>query len=424
MFKIKLNISSLKASIVKPLPNAKDKSSHWLLVSAFLVFLLGNFNFKTPLYALLFAVYVVYALISYGSVFRLFIRARYIFPVYGILSLSYFWSFVPKLTLDAIESQLAFLIFVICVSSKHSADDFSKSLKISASFLVCFVVLYCVFFPMQSYSSSGLNAFFSHKNSLGGALALCALILFNNVDRTKSELFLGVVAFVLLVATQSKTAIFLFVVCLFIERAAIKFELVFFKKSTKLLVVDVFRSIMFYMALIFLVAMVVFRNDLLSIISINLPKTAFTGRGMLWLVVIQQMRENSLLGIGPGVFWQGGRNSEIAQTTLYLMDPYWVQRMASADGGYIDMVASIGFLGLALFLLSVLDLYRKLFRFWYKSESRLIFVLVSFVLLHAVTESTILHSTNVFWMTYLLCYFRVVGYSVFDKSFLNKKSCI
>jgi O-antigen ligase len=171
------------------------------------------------------------------------------------------------------------------------------------------------------------------------------------------------------------------------------------------------RSVAHLLVLIGLVALVVFRDEVLDLLWGNLPKTALTGRGTLWLAVLQQMRVHSLLGIGPGAFWLAGDASEIAQTMLYRMDAQWVQRMVSADGSYVDIVASLGVLGLALFLLTAVDLYRRIFGNWRQPDSRLVLVLVSFVLLHAITESTILYSTNILWFIYLLCYFRVSSYT-------------
>jgi len=388
-------------------------SNHWLLVFALIVFLFGNTFFKTTLYTIALVFFLAFSVFNLRSAFRLAISAVGLFPLVLIFLASYLWSFVPHLTLDAIRSQIVFVLFALLISSKYRFDGFSSSLLRAVFFIVGIVSFYCLVFWNAAYSSAGLAAFYNHKNTLGGTMALCALVLFNAPYRKRFHLYAGMLAIAILAATLSKTSIALFVVCTALLKVVDVLSDCNTKKHSYVTLKEVAASSLVVIALLLLVALVVFRDEFISIVWDNLPKTALTGRGMLWLVVIQQIRSYSLLGIGPGVFWQGGGVSEIAQTTLYLKDPYWVQRMGSADGGYIDLVASIGMLGLAFFLLTAIDFYRRLRIHWQRPDSRLLFVLVTFVLLHAITESTILHSTNIFWLIYLLCYFRVCGYSVF-----------
>jgi O-antigen ligase len=242
-------------------------------------------------------------------------------------------------------------------------------------------------------------------------MALTSLILVFAPNRNRWHIGFGLVSIALLLASHSKTAIILFFGCALLLPVAGWWTKHFYPKSRHMMVNDVVRYAIFSMMLVGLFTLVIFRNEFLNLILHHLPKTALTGRGQLWLVVIQQMSAHSLLGIGPGTFWQAGAASEIAQTALYRMDPYWVQHMISSDGSYVDLTASLGILGLAIFLLTAIDLYRRLFHNWHQPDSRLIFVLVTYILLEAITESTILYSTNIQWMIYLLSYFRVAGYA-------------
>lgn len=400
----------LRVTIVDFSEIKKESSSHWLFAFVFVVFFVGNFSLKPVLYGALFFVYIIFSFFSWGAVFRILSQAKILFLTYVVLAFSYFWSLVPELTLSAIQSQFLFFVFCLLVLSKHVYDDFSKSLKNAAACVVVFVAVYCAIFPGQSYSPVGLSAFFGHKNALGGVMALCSIVLISNLNRTKAHIFLACISIFLLLASQSKTAILLFFVCVILEKVSSRIHKIFYGSSSRLLVVDVVRALILFGAILSLFLMVVFRDDLLRLIASYIPKTLFTGRGMLWLVVLQQIRFSSFLGVGPGVFWQGGAASEIAQTYLYKIDPHWVQHMMAADGSYVDIIASIGFFGLAMFLLSVIHFYSRLFNSWGESDRPLVFMLFTFILLHAVTESTILHSTNVFWLIYIMCYLRVVSF--------------
>lgn len=392
----------------------------WLLAFIFLILLFGNNVFKKPMLAVIVLLYFPFAITYLQQSIILMVRSYSFMALWALFVSSYYWSFLPKISLDLILTQSAFIALAILVTIRYQKAGFAKPLRFAALLLLSLVVLYSLVFPGSSFSAAGMTGFYSHKNIFGSMVAVVALILFHAPGRSTWHIGLGLVAVGLAIASQSKTAITLIVVCSVLLPLASWWGKNFYPVSQHLLMKDIVRLIIFSMALASLIVLVIFREQLLDLLWAYLPKETFTGRGTLWLVVIQQIHGNTLLGIGPGVFWQAKGASEIAQTTLYQMNPYWIQRMVSADGSYIDLLASIGMLGLALFLLTAVDLYRHLFRNWHQPDSRLIFVLATFVLLHAITESTILYSTNILWFIYLLCYFRVVFYAKLDRPLLQK----
>lgn len=385
---------------------------HWMLVFVFVSLLVGGNIFDKPMLAIILIVYLPLAFVNLHQLAGLFFKSFSMQMFWLLFVTSYFWSIVQKVTIDIIMTQSAFIILAIFISLSYKKEGFAKPLRTASMLVLGLVTLYCLVFPGASFSAVGLTAFYPHKNSLGVVVALCVLVLFYVPGRTKIHVGLGLLAAGLTLASQSKTSINLLVICSVILPLAGLWAKNFYSDSHRLMMTDIVRSALYSLVLLSLILMVMFRDELLGLLWAYLPKSALTGRGTLWLVVIQQIRDtHSLLGIGPGVFWHADGASEIAQTTLFQWDPNWVQHMVSADGSYIDLVASIGVLGLALFLLTVVDLYRRLFRHWNQPDSQLIFVLVTFILLHAITESTILYSTNILWLMYLLCYFRVAGYA-------------
>lgn len=385
------------------------QARHWLLAAAFLVFLFGNMPLKKPLYALLLLAYFALSVVNLQAIRKIATSSVSMLLLWGLLLASYFWSVVPSASANAILSQSIFLAFALSIAAYHQSTGFGEALRSAAMALIGFIALYCLLFPSASLSTSGLRAFFIHKNLLGAMMALCAMALFHAPTRSKVHVGFGVLAVALLIASQSKTSIVLFLLCHLLLLPANWWSKHFYKTSPQLMLSEVVSAILWATVLLGLVLLVVFSDELFDMMWAALPKTALTGRGTLWLVVLQQIRGDTLLGIGPGTFWQAGGASEINQTTLFLKDPYWVQNMISADGGYIDLIASFGFVGLALFLLTATDLYRRLFKCWHRPDSRLVFVLTTFVIFHAITESTVLYSTNILWLIYLVCYFYIAG---------------
>jgi exopolysaccharide production protein ExoQ len=71
------------------------------------------------------------------------------------------------------------------------------------------------------------------------------------------------------------------------------------------------------------------------------------------------------------------------------------------------LLASIGAVGLALFLVTVIDFYRMALKNLGDKYSKIMTTLVTFVIFHGVTETTILYSTNLLWFVYMCCFVRM-----------------
>jgi len=386
-------------------------SSCWLLTAALLFFFLGNVPFKAFGYGVLLIITFFFAARKFRDVFPLIASSFSLIVLWIALGGSYFWSVVPHATASVIFSQSVFIIFSLFLAAIHFSMGLSQPLKQAAKLLLVIVVAYVAMNPGYSISGFGLRSFYAQKNLLGAMMALCALGFVFSESRKKMDWLWAGGAGGLLICSLSKTSIILFALCFLLTNVV---DISIHRKksvSQALTVKQILGALLVVLLGIALLFMIVYRDEVIDFFWRHITNELFTGRGRLWLVVIQQVRGASLLGIGPGVLWQAGGASEITQTTLYQKDPYWIQRMVSSDGSYIDLFASLGVLGIALFLFTAVDLYRRLFRQWHLPDSRLIFALVTFVLLHGVTESTILYSTNILWLLYLLCYFRVARYA-------------
>lgn len=381
-----------------------------LLSAALGFFFLGNFPLKGIGYGVLMALTLVVVLTKIKNVQVLLTSSWSLLFLWSLLIASYFWSAVPSATASVIISQSAFIVFSLCLAAIHLSSDISGSLKKVARILLILVIAYVAINPGYSISGFGLRSFYAQKNLLGAMMAVSALVFLFSAFRQKLDFSWASVALVLLALSLSKTSIILFFLCalltVFVDLSVIRKK----TASQAITVRQLLGGLLLVLLGIVLLVMVVYSEEVIDFFWGRINNELFTGRGRLWLVVIQQVRGDSLLGIGPGVLWQAGGASEIAQTTLYQRDPYWIQHMVSSDGSYIDLFASLGVLGIALFLFTAVDLYRRLFKNWNQRDSKLIFSLVTFVLLHGITESTILYSTNILWLIYLLCYFRVAGY--------------
>ena len=150
-----------------------------------------------------------------------------------------------------------------------------------------------------------------------------------------------------------------------------------------------------------ILSLILFRENVAAYLIHNLPSNFLTGRGILWVTVLQRANFDLLRGLGSGSFWNAGQASEMAQTVLSLKNPLWMKNLGSADGGYIDVVGALGFIGLALLLLSFVSNFRRIARVATLPASSMALAMISMFIFHNVTETTVYNSTNALWFLFL-----------------------
>lgn len=385
---------------------------HALLALVFLMLLVGNNVFRKTTLAALLIIYAPFALIRLRTVLGTISKSRGMIALWIIFVASLQWSLAPLASQEVILTQSAFLVLALFMAVQHRQSGYLDALRTAAIAYVALVTLYCLVFPGSSMSSQGLKAFMPHKNTLGVMLGTCVLVLLQTPGRRKWHVAMATLTFGLLLLTRSKTAVTLVVLCNVLPVLAAWWKRTMYPSTPGLPLRKLVRHLLTATFVLAVGLLVIFRDELLLYALQHLPKEALTGRGALWQIVIQQLRAHSLLGIGPGTFWQAGAASEIARTWAFEMDPNWIQRMISADGSYLDLIASIGVLGLGLFLLTTIEIFARLFSTWLYQDTKILIVLTVYSLLQAVTESTLLYSTNLLWLLYLLNYFTATIRSI------------
>lgn len=326
------------------------------------------------------------------------------FEVLGLLSL--IWSFAPMTSAFIIVNELAFFILnsLTAYSLVSNNKSIGESLKFTAVTLTLIVLLYSFFFYSSSTGPGGFTSFYQSKNGLGFATAICVLIMLCSEKKTFFEHFIMFTAFVFLILSQSKTSlnlVLLTILLLGITKAINSL----LKQSTKftqdiILLVSKLIPILLYLIITLLV---IYRENIVYYLMNAISDDLFTGRGLLWRAVLSRSSDNLLLGIGPGAFWGAGRESEIAQTQLYILD--WIQALRAADGGYIDLIGAFGFIGLAIVLTSLVHIYQLLLKVRHDKDAPLLFVLITFIMLHNITETDFYKFKDPLWYLYITIFF-------------------
>ena len=131
-----------------------------------------------------------------------------------------------------------------------------------------------------------------------------------------------------------------------------------------------------------------------------------TGRTLIWAAAMVSVLKRPLLGYGYSAFWRAFQG-EAANVSL--MNGW---SSVYAHSGYVDILTTLGGVGLLLFLVSAAVACRNAGRLMQKQwtplmEWSLCVVLLTLVI--NISEVTILRSAHLLWLLYLLAYINLAA---------------
>lgn len=232
-----------------------------------------------------------------------------------------------------------------------------------------------------------------HKNAAGFFAAICTIVFAMSALRTRrwSYAALAFASAAFLVMTRSKTSLGLVPVVLtaaLIYRATLRDKLDFAIAAVAALI------------LLFFLGLALFLNWSGVLAIFDDPRN-FTGRTAIWQAELAYVADHPWLGAGYGAFSNTGAASPI----YYYVGSSWVSKIGEGHSGYLEILVSLGAIGLALAVAALLVV--PFVRFWRATrldvdERTLLFALCTFLVLHNFLESDLLEGTSIQWGQYLL----------------------
>jgi hypothetical protein len=386
------------------------KKISWPITVVMTVSLLANNLFNKPalLASIIWFSYLNFDRAKQGLNFN-FVKA------YGIIlfelwaALSMFWTAVPSTSLNILLVQLSLLFLTFLISLEALDKDLAISLKISAYLIIAINLIFCVIFYSKANSAIGLKGLYAQKNNFGVILAICNFILLYAGKLKKRDFLFIVPGVLMLILTQSKTSILIFVLIVLMISGfkAIAYYYNRLSPYNQGFIRLNLRVVPFIFYILILLT-IFYREAIADYLIHHVSDEFMTGRGLIWTTILARTADHLLIGIGPGVYFESDSASEIFKTFLYFNNPLWVEKLAGADNGYVDIISSLGFIGLALLFLSYVQNYRLLFALKNHENAALIFALMTFFVLDNISESSIYHSMNSPWLLYLMICFYLV----------------
>lgn len=411
----KLLPHAISTENVEKEPVAKLALVHeYFLTFSFALLFLGNNLFDKKMLAL-FLIVQVALLIAYRSIdfFKNAWRFSGLILLLAWSSYSATWSQFPSATWSGVS--LLASVMLACVLSGYLSINcnWQRALRNAIVIALAINLFYIVVFYSAAMSPHGLRSFYPTKNSLGlvSALSVC-ILLFTPNKKIIDYVFIGL-GCLLLLLSQSKTSLSLAIIIVLL----IVFKNVLLGRGQIKYVDDaylIFISVLWLGFFCVVLALFAYQKDILDYIFLNLSDEMFTGRGKLWLEMLRLTEYKLAFGLGFNAVWGMEDLNQIYLTQIALDAPIWAGNLVASDGGYVDIVVSLGVVGLVIFLFALVQIFCDIA---YSKSINVLLVLFVFPILHNITETTFLMGVNIIWIILLFS----AGVAAAEKKFVKKK---
>jgi exopolysaccharide production protein ExoQ len=370
------------------------------------IILLSIFAFATPL-----------LVIRRQRLLQIILANRSVLLLFAWALLSISWSDVKDIAARRILGTLLVATLTILATTLPLRRIVSILLVLTGTIMII-NFLGVIFIPELALLPEGMwKGLHMHKNSAGYFSAISALLwlFIGHSRRSRWLLMCGVAWVIFLWFTHSRTCMAIFFIMLplgiFFGRG-IRFG---FDRRVILLLLW-FGGLVFplfiYLALNLWVGF--FGNKNFSYIDLT-----FTGRTEIWQFVWKSILQSPFLGTGYGAFWAiGDRSPALMRASEF------VAQYTEAHNGYLDILVSLGTIGLLLTVAALVQPYSVL---WTYRSSHIdtstrevllcALLMLTFGIIQSIFESTLLQGLNILWTLMLLSIWvitsRILSYKGF-----------
>ncbi|WP_038178103.1 O-antigen ligase family protein [Vibrio rhizosphaerae] len=404
-----------------------------LLISSNLLFLtLSNGLFKRPILTLYLLMFLGLSLRP-ALIKQMFSLCRRCYPlmiVFVWCAVTAQWSPWPKVTYYELFWQLILFGYVTLFVLHFYAINARRVVYYTFCFWLCCTYLLVMKNDVLAGRVLEISGAFANKNNLGPIISVFLFFYLYSVQRWNLwRVGMLLATFLLLLATLSKTSIALFVLVIVLAWLIFSWDRLLIHRFRRFYYGSG-RIVAFGVSVTLVLLFVLYYRDLVDWVLTHVREEWLTGRGKLWLVMLNQSYEKLFLGVGYSAVWGLGDNNLIQETELAQYAPEWVEKLAASDGGYVDMLISIGAIGTALFVYTICDFFMTFYTSLRTQKNvaitKLCFCVGTFVVLNNVTETKFLLGSGFSWFCFLFCYVLlkyITGKErVFSRRSLNHRS--
>jgi len=246
----------------------------------------------------------------------------------------------------------------------------------------------------QGLVDIGYEGYFNGKNYLGECAAPALLLSLHEMlqrggGRRAFGAMIGVIAVVLLLLSQSKTAFGLALLC-----PILAWLTLLARRATRLSPAIILLSI----PVCWIVASHVSSFGFPRLSYLLYHDSSLSGRILIWSFTESEIARRPLLGWGYQSFWL------VPNSPAYTEAPGWLKQMPNSHNGYYDTILETGYFGFALLLVFILATLHAVGRVAERDpgRARLLLSLALFSILYNFFESIWMRGFEFLWVLFVI----------------------
>lgn len=369
----------------------------------------GEFPDTTPeipfinqVFLIIYPITFCLLLLRWKKVLPAILKNGLIWLLLGVAILSISWSYSPELTRTRVVALTGTMMFSLYFATRYTLKEQLQLLGWVFGIIVVGSILFSIALPkygvMTNIHNGAWRGIYNHKNVLGKNMVPSVIIfslLALKAQKQRWILWILLSASMgLIVLSRSSSPLINLLILINI------FSIVYIFRWKYIFMVPALIGILSIATIIYLL-LTANAEQLASSFGKDLT---LTGRTNFWPLILDKIWEKPLLGYGFGAFWQGldGPSSYVWNASSF--------KTPNGHNGYLDLCLELGFVGLSIYMLQFINSLIKGIAYIMSVRTSDAFwpiLLLSYIVLSNLTESSLVVQNNFLWTMQLSIFFSL-----------------
>jgi exopolysaccharide production protein ExoQ len=379
---------------------------------------IGDVSIINQLFLAIYFITFCLLLLRWKKVIPIVLKSQLIWLFFGLIIISFFWSYSPELTKVRIVAMIGTMLFSLYLASRHTLKEQLQLLGWIFGITIISSTILAIFLPkyglMGGVHLGAWRGIFNHKNGFGrimviGVIVFCLLALSVKKRRWIFWTLTGASLMLIVLSRSSSSLVNLVILInLLAILPILRWNYIFMVPA--LIGISSVGIILYSIA----------TNNAEQIVGAFGKNLTLTGRTDFWPLVLDKIAASPWVGYGFGAFWQGldGPSAYVWNASAF--------KAPNSHNGYLDLCLDLGLIGFFIYgTIFSTAFYKALMyiRATGKPDSFWPILLLSYVVLSNLTESSLVIQNNFLWVIQLsICFSLSTKQSTKITSYLYSNS--
>ena len=258
--------------------------------------------------------------------------------------LSSFWSETPLATLKTSLVMVVVACLAAQVAKKYNWQKLFAIMRWNTAIIGILSVVVSLGMPsVGKIGATAWNGVMGSGKALAPVMAINATLWYMQSTYQPSSawmsLAISVSSYPILDRAESKAAVFVIFILIFFSSMIRTVKSFNFREALAITII---------MIILTIVVTIVVLDNLEKIVTSMGKDMTFTGRTIIWAMLMEKIKKRPILGYGYGGFWQPSRGTDNPAVDILLPGVH----ISGAHNGFFEVVLQLGLVGLILLFLS------------------------------------------------------------------------